>query len=130
VDRRLRRRYGRRPAPVLKLRDAEFRRRLGIWARAVERKMAAKIFNVVAVFDLQERIAIVTEYLWGQEPNVAPGAIVEFRNPDGQIFRRTFYNYDFFYPTNVDRPACFSVNPGAETIEIGAEVWFVDVGEG
>ena len=85
-----------------------------------------RLFRVADVFNLSiGRVVIATDCPLRAAPSVRVGEAIEFRNPDGSVFRSVVAGIELIDPPNPDRSFAFPLPCGTppEAVQIGAEVW-------
>ncbi len=86
------------------------------------------VCKVSDVFQLKDRLVVQLDMLYDDfAPHYKSGESLKLHRPDGSIIETQSWS-EMFFPTNLGRPACLSVEDklSRADIPLGTEVWFVE----
>jgi len=87
--------------------------------------MDKPLLGVKELFALPRYQVVITDCPVCADPPVRIGDILEFRNPDGSVFRSAVAGIETADPYDPARSFAFAIPPDtpAAAVQIGAEVW-------
>lgn len=89
------------------------------------------VCKVSDVFQLKDRLVLQLDMLYDDfAPHYSSGEALKLHRPDGSIIETKSWP-EMFFPTNLGRPACLSVEDklSRADIPLGTEIWLEDTEE-